>query len=104
MNLLISPLRISLGKKNLNRMMWVCLDGPKKLLVAAIEKLINTFIAAGCHIDLQFIYFLVYASVVMVILLCSFIVKRISYFVFFILTLFTSFGLFIFTCLVILIA
>ena len=52
MNLLISPLCISLGKKNLNRMMWVCLDGPRKLLDEAIEKLINTFIAAGCHIDL----------------------------------------------------
>ena len=31
MNLQISPLRTSLGEKNLNRMMRVCLDGPEKL-------------------------------------------------------------------------
>ena len=31
MNLLISPLRTSLGEKNLDRMMRVYLDGPEKL-------------------------------------------------------------------------
>ena len=64
----------------------VCvLDRPEKLSDETVEKLINTFIATGCHIDLQcIVYFLVYASVVMVISLCSFIIKRKSYFVFFI--------------------
>ena len=85
MNLLISPIHTSLGKKTLNCMMCVCLDRPEKLSDETVEKLINTFIATGCHIDLQcIVYFLVYASVVMVISLRSFIIKRKSYFVFFI--------------------
>ena len=52
MNLQISPLRTSLGVKNLNRMMRVCLDRPKKLSDETVEKLINTFMATGHHIDL----------------------------------------------------
>ena len=52
MNLLISPLRTSLGEKNLDRMMRVCLDRPEKLSDETVEKLINTFIATGPHIDL----------------------------------------------------
>ena len=52
MNLEISPLRTSLGEKNLHRMMRVCLDGPEKLSGETVEKLINTFIATGCRIDL----------------------------------------------------
>ena len=51
MNLLISPLCTSLGEKNLDRMIRVCLDGPEKLSGKTVEKLINTFIATGCHID-----------------------------------------------------
>ena len=77
MNLLISPLRTSLGEKNLDHMMRVCLDGPEKLSDKTAEKLINTFIATGCRIDLQFIvYFLMYTSVVMDVSLRSFIIKR----------------------------
>ena len=52
MNLLIPPLRTSLGKKNLARMMRVCLDGPEKLSDETVEKLINTFIVAGRRINL----------------------------------------------------
>ena len=52
MNLLISPLRTSLGKKNLDRMMRLCLDGPEKLSDETVEKLINTFIAKGRRTDL----------------------------------------------------
>ena len=52
MDLLISPLRTSLGEENLDRMMRVCLDGSEKLSDETIEKLINTFIAAGRRIDL----------------------------------------------------
>ena len=52
MNLLISPLCTSLGKENLNRIMHMCLDGPEKLSDETAEKLINTFIATGRHIDL----------------------------------------------------
>ena len=52
MNLLISLLCMSLGKKNLDRMMQVCLDKPEKLSDETVEKLINTFIAAARHIDL----------------------------------------------------
>ena len=52
MNLLISPLHTSLGEKNLNHMMQVCLDRPEKLSDKTVEKLINTFIAAGHRIDL----------------------------------------------------
>ena len=51
MNLLISPLRTSLGKKNINRMMCVCLDEPEKLSDKTVEKLISTFIATGHRID-----------------------------------------------------
>ena len=77
MNLLISPLRTSLGEKNLDHMICVCLDGPENLSDKTVEKLINTFIATGRRIDLQFIvYFLVYASVVMVISLRSFHHKK----------------------------
>ena len=56
-------------------MMRVCLDGPEKLSHKTVEKLINTFIVTGRGIDLHFVYFLVYASVVMVISLRSFIIK-----------------------------
>ena len=52
MNLLISPLRTSLGVKNLDRMMRVCLDGLEKLSDETVAKLINTFIATGRRIDL----------------------------------------------------
>ena len=52
MNLLISLLCMSLGKKNLDRMMQVCSDKPEKLSDETVEKLINTFIAAAHHIDL----------------------------------------------------
>ena len=45
MNLLISPLRTSLGEKNLDRMMRMYLDRPEKLSDETVEKLINTFIA-----------------------------------------------------------
>ena len=82
MNLLTSPLRTSLGEKNLDRMMHVCLNGPEKLSYDTAVKLINKFIATGHRIDLQFVYFLVYPSVVMDISLGSFITKRKSYFVF----------------------
>ena len=49
---LLSPLRTSMGKKNLDCMMRVCLDRPEKLSDETVEKLINTFIAAGRRIDL----------------------------------------------------
>ena len=52
MNLLISPLRTSLGEKNLDLMMQVCLDGPEKLSDETVVKLINIFIAAGRRTDL----------------------------------------------------
>ena len=52
MNLLISPLRTSLGEKNLSRTMRVCLDGAEKLSDETVGELINTFIAAGLRIDL----------------------------------------------------
>ena len=38
MNLLIPPLRTSLGEKNLNRIMPVSLDGPEKLSDKIVEK------------------------------------------------------------------
>ena len=50
--LLIPPLRTSLGEKNLDRVMRVCLDGPEKLSDETVEKLIHTFIATGRRIDL----------------------------------------------------
>ena len=54
-----------------------CLDRPERLLDKTAEKLINTFIATGCCIGLQFIiYFLAYASIVMVVSLHSFILKK----------------------------
>ena len=49
---LLTPLHTSLGKKNLDCMMPVCLDRPEKLSDETVEKLINTFIAAGRRIDL----------------------------------------------------
>ena len=52
MNLLTSPLRTSLGEKNLDRMMHVCLNGPEKLSYDTAVKLINKFIATGHRIDL----------------------------------------------------
>ena len=42
-NLLISPLHTSLVKKNLDRMMRVCLEGPEKLSDKTVEKLINIY-------------------------------------------------------------
>ena len=77
MKLLISPSRTSLGEKNFNRIRRVCLDGPENFSDKTIEKLINAFITTERHIDLQCIdYFPVYASVIMVISLRSFIIKR----------------------------
>ena len=52
MNLLIFPLRTSLDEKNLDRMLLVCLDGPEKLSEETVEKLIDTFFATRCCIDL----------------------------------------------------
>ena len=52
MNLQISPLRTSLGNKNLNRIMHVCLDVPENLSDETVEKLIKTFIATGRLINL----------------------------------------------------
>ena len=51
MSLLISPLRTLLGEKNLDHMMHGCLNGTEKLLDGTVEKLINTFVATECCID-----------------------------------------------------
>ena len=68
MNLLISQLCTSLDEKNLDRLMRVCLNGPEKVSDKTVEKLIITFITTRRRI----------------ISSGSFIIKRKSYFVFFI--------------------
>ena len=97
MNLLISPLHSSLGNKNLNHTMAVFGRARKHLRWDSWEINKHIYCYRASYWFLVY-YFLAYASVVMVISLHFFIIKRKSYFVFFIWTLFTTFGMFIFTC------
>ena len=43
MNLLVSPLRKSLSKNNIDRLMRICLDGPKFLIEEQLEKIIDIY-------------------------------------------------------------
>ena len=97
MNLLISPFHSSLGNKNLNHTMAVFGRARKRLRWDSWEINKHIYCYRASYWFLVY-YFLAYASVVMVISLHFFIIKRKSYFVFFIWTLFTTFGMFIFTC------
>ena len=43
MNLLVSPLPKSLSKNNIDRLMRICLDGPKFLIEEQLEKILDIY-------------------------------------------------------------